>query len=103
MEKAYLVSLSTGGLVQGLYSTLQRAQDAVRAHYLMMNGSGQQGFIDHVLDNMVWVQVHDSWLWLPVDWDRNRNPHGQNNTLDDVLTDVTITVLPMDATALPVV
>ena len=103
MEELYYVSLSTGALVQGIYSSLDKAKEAVVKHYRLMADSGNPEYIDHMVQNMEWVEtVHNEWAWVPVIWDRNRNVHGQNKTLDGRLEDVTITVIELDR-RLPIV
>lgn len=93
----YYVSLSTGALVQGIYSSLDKAKEAVVLHYRKMCNSGQPEFMEHVLQNMEWIEVTPgSWAWCPIGWDTKRNVWGQNNTIDMVFEDVAITAIELD-------
>jgi len=42
--QVYLVRVSTGGECQGAYSSLEKAQEAVAAHYLAIGGSPEYNF-----------------------------------------------------------
>lgn len=103
MNTIYYVSLSTGALVQGAYLTLDKAKQAVEKHYRLMADSSNPAYIDHMIQNMVWVEtVLNEWVWCPVEWDKNRNALGQNNTIDTVFENVSITKIEIDR-RLPIV
>ena len=99
----YYVSLSTGALVQGIYSSLDKAKAAVETHYRKMCLSAQPNFVEHILQNMEWVEVHPGeWGWCPIGWNQKQNVWGQNNTIDGTFEDVTITHIELDQ-RLPIV
>lgn len=100
MDKVYIASCFTGGLSSGAYTTLDAAKQAIESHYkcLVMDAPGMV-----IESGMRWVKFHDSWAWLPIDFDAAQgNPWGHNNTQDGLMENVYIQVLPLDV-ALPVV
>ena len=47
----YLVSCCTGAVCQGVYSTLQLAQEAVEKHYALIGGTAE----------VQWSQISGAW------------------------------------------
>ena len=98
----FLVSLSTGGLVEGSYSTLDKAKAAVEAHYHLIRGSRPDRS-----NEMQWVGDLDTGLkrhvWLMKDSTVRKYPDiPSNSTPDGILTHISIEQLQLDS-PLPVV
>jgi hypothetical protein len=90
----YLVQLQTGGTVQGLYSTLAAAQQAVANHAAAM---AQMANTPNANPLMEWAQIGNvsgQWAWVPVGTNlATAHPWFVNNTPCGLLTDVSITFL----------
>ena len=100
MDNVYVASCFTGALSNGAYSTLEAAQHAIEMHYAMLVMEAPGMVIE---TSMQWVQLHDSWVWLPIDFDAGQgNPWAFNNTKDGLMENVSIQMLPIDK-PLPVV
>lgn len=96
--EVYVASCFTGAQCQGVYSTLEAAQQAITDHYALLTNH------DTNVHVMFWKRLHDSWAWLPKEHytaDMG-NPWAFNNTPDGLMENVTITVYTMDD-VLPVV
>ena len=98
----FLVSLSTGGLVEGSYSTLDKAKAAVEAHYHLIRGDRPDRS-----NEMQWVGDLDTGLkrhvWLMKDSTVRKYPDiPSNSTPDGILTHISIEQLQLDS-PLPVV
>lgn len=96
----FLVSLSTGGLVEGSYSTLDKAKAAVEAHYHLIRGDRPDRSVD-----MFWWQVLPGQLeWrMLVDVVPKYPNTPRNSTPDGILESITISTLDPVDSPLPVV
>lgn len=92
MDKVYIAHAFTGAARTGAYSTLAKAQQEIEDAYRDMVGAPDTADID-----MKWVQFHDVWAWLPVEFDAAKgHPFSFNNTPDNKMENVYIQLLPID-------
>ena len=95
----FLVSLSTGGLVEGSYSTLDKAKAAVEAHYHLIRGDRPDRSGD-----MVWWPVPGGLKWRMVEDAVPVYPNmPRNSTPDGILEQVIIRFLDPVDSPLPMV
>lgn len=81
MSKVYVASCWTGAKCEGVYTTLEAAQQAIETHYkcLVMESPDMR-----IEEAMQWVPVHNDWAWVPLDykpgidhpWFVNKTPDG---------------------------
>lgn len=58
--KVYLAECSTGGLCNGVYTTLDKAKEAIEEHYRDMRGIPDSADI-----NMKWIgSPLEGWVWV---------------------------------------
>ena len=90
----FLVSLSTGGLVEGSYSTLDKAKAAVEAHYHLIRGDRP----DRSGDMYWWLVAPDTWQWcVRYDVVPMYPTSPRNSTPDGILTHISIEELQLDS------
>lgn len=95
----FLVSLSTGGLVQGSYSTLDKAKAAVEAHYHLIRGDMPDRSGD-----MDWFYSPGCWNWCMCQDIVPKYPGTpRNSTPDGILEQVEIWILDAVDSPLPFV
>lgn len=59
MEEEWLVTMSTGGVVEGIFSTLENAKAAVERHYKLILGEQKDRSAE-----MIWWPTGDGlWEW----------------------------------------
>lgn len=90
----FLASLSTGGLVEGSYSTLDKAKAAVEAHYHLIRGDRPD-----MSGQMVWWPFPGAVEWRMVEDAVPKYPRmPRNSTPDGILEQVIIYILePLDS------
>lgn len=100
MDKVYYASCFTGAHCNGVYTTLELAQKSIETHYNCMVMQSPDNWTE---DHMRWVQLHDSWAWVPVTFQpEHGNPFAFNNTPDGLMENCTVQEVELDA-ALPFV